>query len=456
MKNDIDSYGKRVRNILGQATIKMDQLSVKSDFHLFQTSNGNLFFFCYNFQGESADYKFFLSTGYPNIKIDGKTNEGQPIEAMAQILRDKSEPSVPFSCIIQTKFVTIGELPSSLEQKSVSFYLTNFIFYDKNITYDFQITGNRISLKPIEDYENAEVQIKSQLQVDITAIAQINFGCSNTLDINQLKELMDNLCDLLTLAMGCNINWISYDICEEDQIIFSSLDNRIVKPYSHYQIIGNKHSEQLVTFINETYEKYCLKKEEFDLHKTISAYNDARTEVDFLEARAVKAVVTMEYIVTCYYQIKTSRNESLDNIITLNKRQNKNIRHVIKKALQNCLPNICTEQLEEMCKKIPELNRYTFNYIINSLCKYLNLDMADDDIDEFVKIRNTLIHNYQFCTKGDVAFKQYVTAINFVAKIILGILEYKHEFLDWTKYRMDGWNTEDTLITQLQYKNITN
>ncbi len=211
--------------------------------------------------------------------------------------------------------------------------------------------------------------------------------------------MLDNLCFILSVARGTKIQWVYCDSYDgSGKLISRKHCSRITKPYCPLQIIHTISSggRETKSFIEQTYKAYLGRRESYNLSKgTIDAYLDAKAEADYLEMRGVKFAVSME---------------------------------ILKKVF---------------CKSI-NIKGGSFKSLIENLCNSINLNVSKQEIDLFVKSRNSLIHEGEFycitatpgqrkkCKPLSTKTEEYLFLVNFLDKVFLKLLGYNGPYIDWS------------------------
>ena len=107
-----------------------------------------------------------------------------------------------------------------------------------------------------------------------------------TLDL--IKNTISNLCDLISIAKGTRVQWIYYDLLENDSLISKVHIFRATRRYNDSPIISMMGSagKEFKTFLETTYPIYAERCDPYRLHEgTIDAYLDAKGGSDLAEMR---------------------------------------------------------------------------------------------------------------------------------------------------------------------------
>ena len=291
----LNNYGKIIRQYIGTGKITLDS-EYSTEFELVQISNGDIYVLCKIYQYTP------LVIGCP-IKLSGKTNDDNEIQFEGTLISINIGELI--TVIARGKCAYIGNLPEKGKELSIIFGLTNLTMlgtdpyeYNKQgwkcfcLQYYLKLEEFDVFIRRVPEYEEVINHIKCSGGIDVSCTAV--FQVVSTENINDIKRIMNNLCYLLTIAKGCKINWIYYDIFFNGSCIYSQHENRITKPFCTLQLIAP--GEDLKYFVNKTYNKFVEVKEFLELEKAIDEFTDAKMEGDYLEFRALKLVVTMEHL----------------------------------------------------------------------------------------------------------------------------------------------------------------
>jgi len=316
---------------------------------------------------------------------------------------------------------------------SVRFGLTNFEFYGNKYreypngggAWDIlsvNLEGKLVEIYEIQNHKFIMESIKSQKSIDVTCESLIPLTSLG--DLDTITDFVDNLCELLSLARGTKINWIYYDCYDSaGKKVVSFHKNSIVWQYVGLPLIDHRNPKDTVSFVEQTFSNYLSYKN--DLNTAIETYLDAKRETGFLEIRALKAVVVLEFLNSKY-----ASRKDIDFILHANKFRN--VRHAVIDALTEQSKEIPFHPkiLDDMILKINELNRFTFRSILETMLHEYNIVMTDVDLDRFIKIRNSLVHKASFLT--DNYWDEYCFLLGVLDRIFLKMLNYNGSFLDIT------------------------
>lgn len=382
----------------------------------------------------------------------GCWGRGDAIKSIKGITRDNSEfllgkhiwctnVSPIWNSAESTMAVLTGSLKYWKKQSdaiaSVRFGITNFEYSGNTYreypngggTWDDILSVNlgdkSIEIHKLQDYKAIMESVEAQRGIDVTSEAVVNI--SSIADLDTVIPLIDALCIFLSLARGTKINWIYYDCYDSrGEKILSSHNNNVVWRYAGLPLIDPRNPNDTISFINQSFSAYLSQRDDLDI--AIETYLDAKRETGYLEIRALRAVVVLEFMKSRY-----AARKGIDFI--LQDSQFKKIRHAVKSTLteQFKAMSLSEHALNEVESKIGELNRHSFRTILETMFAELGISITEDELDRFIKIRNSLVHTASFI--GNVSeehIQDYYFLIGTLDRIFLKILNYNGTYLDIT------------------------
>lgn len=298
----------------------------------------------------------------------------------------------------------------------------------------------KLVLDPVSDYNERIDKVKVTKGVDVTCEAVINLGDGQT--IEELEQVVDNLCYILSVACGTKINWIYRNIYSLDGLLLRRLHAlRVTKRYTPLSIVDLRNPHETRAFIEQVYPVYINKKDSYRFHcGTIAAYLDAKQEADFLEMRGLKMVVAMEMMVWHIGRLLGINEEILDESEFRELRIE--LQRLIKsKILQD---SQMKKRRDLVYSKILELKRRSFRDMVRKIISpgHISLSLSDDELELFVRCRNALVHKGDFycntaddrdretCPAKQAASDEYFFLVSVLDRMFLKILEYRGMYRD--------------------------
>jgi hypothetical protein len=409
-------------------------------FEVGQLVNGNIVFTCECPNNYISDFNEGISLHtVQKFKIfEGLTNKNENVTGRISIFTGLSSGLESFELTGFLKEMTVNTNSKENLQRIV-FGITNFVFNEEVLTLDLE-GMKRLEIKKIDKYKDALNFLKTFKGICVTC--EITVDINKEEEIENIKSTVSDLCAILSIAQGRNIQWIYYNVYDKgENIILQGHENRVTKPYCSIEIIDEK-SETMGKFIEMSYkafakEQYLLKNNKY----IINAYIDSKLTNDYLEQRGLKLSLVTEL----FKELLLKAKPEFEYII--NEENFKKIQPDLKKAFRDILvQNVDSTSRNKMYKNVSGLNRTPFQEILSCFCKYINLQVEADDLQLINKIRNSLVHTGTFfcrnndCTDDDrnkypqlqSPATEYFFLLNFIDKCFLKLLCYKGLYINWS------------------------
>ena len=299
---------------------------------------------------------------------------------------------------------------------------------------EININNNIIKFNLLKSFN----QIKDELRNDKSFFVTVEMEIIGDELSSSNDDLANDICLLCSLAMGCTVNWIY----KKNKEIIDRNMNAITSNYYSLALIPTIEKNDVIDFLIETFDEY--KKQGYKFSYIIKALNNAKNESDFLEIRSVAAAVAIEMLKD--YYIKTVDMKKIENSSRFDK-----VASRISIALLEYYNNDNDNPKYLLYKQnIPSLNNYPFRFLINSMLDCFGMELDECCISNIIRIRNSLIHTGEFLEEMDKK-EQYFLLISKIGMMILGILKYKGNYIDWTKLESNG-SFEQKLLSKIKYK----
>lgn len=280
-------------------------------------------------------------------------------------------------------------------------------------------------LNPTPDYDNVIRKVKVQKSISVTCelIAQPSEG----LELNDVINKIDELCYLLSLARGTQVNWISAEeYTEDEQTCRIILRNAVTWPFSGLALIDPNNPQDTSLFVEKVYPIYLKLRDGYSLDAAIKLYLDAKRETAYLETRALRAVSLLDFLIGRY-----ASQRNLDKIRSDFEEKEQDLCCCLKEDIQMLFPGIKENELNEMLAKISELNRRSFLNLLKRLWCDLKLNIPKDELLKVKDTRNALVHKAEFqSTNGTDKKREYFRVIRLIDQLFLKLLGYDGYFID--------------------------
>ncbi|VVB63694.1 Uncharacterised protein [uncultured archaeon] len=458
-------YGTIIAEYAGEGTLRLnDKLETKCQFRAVQIANGLVLLMC-NFTSKNDELisEFLKCTSFKHFA--GNTLEGYETQAetSAQIVR-RSIEEISGNCqLIFLPYKLYINIDKHKTANKIRFGLTNFEFFGtdevemiedsgraKSVSWSalqLDLKGEKVYIKQVDNYENEIGQIKASRDVGVTCEASVAIMVSK--DIDTIKNNIGNLCDLISIART-KIQWIYYDLLENDVLISKVHELRMARKYNALPIISMMGSagKEVKAFLETTYPIYAERRDPYRLHEgTIDAYLDAKGGSDLAEMRGAKLVVSMERLKALFLELQKSHTDECEHITEyiINEDDFEGLLPEIKKSLSSILKNngFDKEVRGEIYSNLRCMNRISFMDLLKMLCKDINLTLSERELRLFIKSRNKLVHIGQFycdvatakerksCAPLSDNYEEYRFLINVLDRVFLKLIGYNGPYINY-------------------------
>jgi hypothetical protein len=395
-------------------------------------------------------------------KFKGTTADGGAIRANEGIRELNYLPPIRMGrCGVWAAFqVNCMEVVKQAARRPASarFGLTNLVFTgtrwyssDNRRVLELPITLGSphrpvdLCLRPLPDYDARSHRLRTLKGIDVTC--EVEAAIPQDAGVDRLRQLADELCDLLSVARGTRIQWVYLDqYAAGGELLRRTHCSRITKRYCALPLIDPASAAETANFVQRTHPAYLARRKPYKLDSgLINAYLDAKAEDDFLESRGTKLAVATEALKTLFLQ---DTGCTIQDWILPNhqfRRLRRDIANAIEAVLQPA--GIDGTKRAAICNKgkIAGLNRSSFESVLTELCAHVGLKVPKSDLRAFIKGRNSLIHTGRFSSTlsragqgrtpraTDPAWAEYLFLLNFLDKLLLKLLAYTGPYIDWAK-----------------------
>jgi len=259
-----------------------------------------------------------------------------------------------------------------------------------------------LSIRPTGDQDRVVQGLVTNRGIDVTG--EIVVESAPTSDLAVARQLVTDLCFLLSIARGTKVQWIYVDEYGADgRVLRRTHCNHITRRFGPLEPLDHRPTaaDDTRRFLEAGYEEFVKKAAGFRLRTgLVDAYLDAKSEGNFLEVRGVKLAVVVEMFKSIFLETPAGK----------------------------------------LAPKKP------FLQVLKKLCTYLGLNVEGTEVRLFVECRNTLVHGCRFYVDGGPPAKkkklpprpnptdEFLFLVSFVDRLFLRLLGYKGKFLDWGRY----------------------
>ena len=300
------------------------------------------------------------------------------------------------------------------EARSVRFAITNLVFTGnkreahgtggwRRTDLNVKLDGVNISFQKVEEYDSIIDSLKRNKSTKIT--------CELVMEIenhaqDEILEIVDSICSLLTIARGTKINWINYKLLDSDsELICHHCEPRITVPYTSIGLVKSVVIPKCtIDFLTQCYPTYKEHNTKYHFDYVGNFLADIHSR-GFPETRCLLLFSVAEVLT----------RSSFDN-----NKQLRRLRDFIDKhnvPVQKCIEKKCGRGCGTCVPKCKE-------------CKYKCEPKCE--IGKFIQDRNEFVHKMRFPDNENIT-AGYYRNLNFLHRMILSALKFKGELYDWSK-----------------------
>jgi hypothetical protein len=282
------------------------------------------------------------------------------------------------------------------------------------------------------DYDAAKSDLDVRDTIRVTAEASV----SGAMSFEDARELIADLCALLSIAQGTLIAWV---FC--DQV--SGTGERLYS--KHYPVVTRAHNgslplispngpTDLPMFLEAAFESFRAKREDWRLWGFSRAYSDIRT-TGFLETRCLQAGCMIDFI--------TGREaEKAGELTVLSESvfdaQLPRLRSALRGVLLLAFPLLSKNLANAMAQQASYWKYRTFEQKIDLAARRFGLVLRSDVLKPVIKTRNELVHRMRFQEEGK-EWEEFARTLSVLDRLLMGLLGYHGPYVDpMTMTRIDS------------------
>jgi hypothetical protein len=442
-ENAFEAYGSSLASYSGTGHLTLASgKAVSCSFLAGQLEDGKTILLC-----ASPEQRLELRLGLAvPVRMEGVTPDGLTVETVGNLSETNYLPAPANNSIIWLAF-RVGHLKISSPNVRTRRRLTYLLSNVSGIHVPIRLILNkvRLQLRPLD------ITSKNLRRVGVSrgVLPTVELESTTTAAEEQVSKIADEICYLLSLALGSKVQWITLtEATKVHRWIRKHHYSRVTKRYGELHALD---PQNIATFIQAA-EKglYSRSREQSGLtNSVIDTYLDAKSEGDFLQVRALKLVIAVEMLKAEFMTLSGLSSEIVSREDF--KAVVPNFRKVVKKILPGSAP---TER-KELYSNISGLNRATFASQLKRLCSAVRMSLADEELKRFVCSRNKLVHEGRFyCERATDEEKtrlqplpdvvsEWFWMLHFVDRLFLRSINYEGLYMNWSK---PGRPSRDVLL----------
>ena len=374
------------------------------EFEIGQKPSGDIYLCCHSQE--------LLPDSSDNIELIGTADEGSVHVEGKVIMTTVRGKYDYYYCNAGKLEMNVGELDWS-RAHTAKFAITNFKFTgNKKEEYStggwrrtdlkLKLDDVNISFQKVEMYDSILESLERNNNTEIT--------CELAIEVDnhaqeEILEIVDSICSLLTIARGTKINWISYTLRDDDGVeLGQCFRPRITRPYTQIPLVKSLNDPaSIVRFLRHCYPTFVDENPHYHFDHLGNLLADVHSRV-FVETRCVLLFSVVEVLAR-----RTSRKGKLRKVF-------RDFVDCHELPVQKCQIKKCGRKCGR-CE--PKCDR----------CQHQCED--DCEIGIFVNDRNKMVHGMEF-SDSDIS-GGYYRNLHLLHLMILRALDYRGEYYDRTK-----------------------
>jgi len=470
------AYFEKIAEYNGNGIISINNRpEIFCKFSAIQSSNGSILLVC----DVKPDH---LAHGtYPcnATAFHGKTNEGWKVDTKGELIGigvsfSSSDDYQHLAFLVKCLNVLISV---DVDLDSVCYGISNFEFFgteivetrnNETISYarsriKLRLQDKDVQINRISNYDEVVNYIKTSSDAGVTCEL---FTKVSLYDLDKSKEMVGNLCYLMSIVRGTKVAWIYRFSFNKGKIANKVHIDGNTKRYSALPLLIDSWDagKAVTSFLETTYDIFVSRNARFRLGEIIDAYLDAKANGDHIELNGAKLAVVMEKLKATLIESNelsehNSENMSLGEYI-INPNDFKNLRKVIQENIKLCLENMGITDKEirdKIYKNLGCINRTSFEDLLKGLWDEIDLRLENNDICLFINSRNSLIHKGKFYCEGKESNKQcrplanrveeYFFVLNILDQTMLKLIGYSGPYIDYRNFAKDSNEFDNAKLT---------
>lgn len=372
-------------------------------------------------------------------KIEGFGSDGREILVTGLFAKDSTVGSKTDSKVILNGYAGQCEIGDKVFADGfiAQFDLINFLFLgntsvakkseeQNKVTrsmLQFQFSDFECKIEQVDNYKVIKQLLQRQGGVIRTSTLMLEVKSQS--DYETVLEKIRKLCQLLSVARSTFINWGSCKIKDSSgDVIYELYGNALTRPFHGNKLI-NDLPQDTMQFLKSAWQAYDKYEEIFDMKRFFYGYADTYMN-SFIETRSLNIAVLADNLSSRWAK-QENREKFLDENLFVENLPS--LRKGTVELLGKMFGNLKESHAKVMSSKAKELNRRPLDWKLKRLRKAFNCPISDDEISQFVYIRDSLAHSSLFPDDVDHT-NAFLFMRHFLDRIVLSVLDYQGEYFD--------------------------
>lgn len=397
--NELNQYGKVIREYKGTGVLDFGKgLTVDCDFKCAQLYNSEIIIYLEYFDTWDTLKKLFNSErgSVEKWKLCGKVEDRCSLIAENLVSERRlshiatQEPTRSEAIAKADRMFYFDVNFKNNEITECHFGLTNFIFSGNEIIHTqdgmhraAQFSGSLDNFLfhfiQMPDYDNIVADLRIRNCIDVTS--KLVLKIQNLLELQNMENLVDDICWLLSFAQGKTVNWIYWDGID--------VNGRVVESHYRYSktgaytggpyLIDPDEASDIKYFLTKTFSKFEQVKDEWELLSVIGYILESK-EHSTIQIKFILLFIALATLVSSFNRKFGSHGT---------------FKPSLKALLEDGL------KIKDYDPKFP-----------------------------FMEIRNQIIKTGKLPGDFNTNIKEYFNLLNLIERIVLKILDYDGYYFD--------------------------
>lgn len=433
-------YGELEKIVEGHGSLELNEKkSLKVSFEIARRGEEKLLF---NAICETEYYfssvEIFNFSG--RMDLFGVDANGREVKANGLLIKDTEENTEGHTIINgYVGSCEIGE--KKIEKNSkIEFHLLNFLFEGNETkvvkTNEKEILSRSALKLKFEDFEctidrvNNYKVIKQLLkrQGGVIKTSKLTVDINSNINFNNTLEKVRKLCQLLSVARSTFINWGTCKIVDSNESVFYELHGQAQTRLFHGNSLINDFPSDTVNFLESAWSSYDEYEDVLDLRRFLYGYLDTYVN-SYIETRCLNIAALVDSV-SSRWAIQEEKNIFVDEKLFNDNLSN--LSEGFKKVIERVFSNLKENHINAMANTASFINDRPMDWKLQRFRKSFKCPIRDQEINRFVKLRNSLAHSTVFPNEVDNT-QAFLFMRHFLDRIVLRILNYEGKYFDMEK-----------------------
>ena len=284
------------------------------------------------------------------------------------------------------------------------------------------LPAGTVTIAQLPDYDDIKRELRGRHAVQVTSEACV----PRSLPLDEARNLVSDLCSVLSLAEGTLVNWIFCEQRDADgKQLFAVHHPAITRPYNGaLPLIDPRRPAEMPAFVESVFGPFRDIEDSYRLGATVRALVDVRT-TGFLETRCLQLLSVMEFVIG-RNAVLNGREFVMADVAFKAKRES--LTRTFSEVLRLAFGSLAKQAADEMAEHVQGLNYTSFRRRLRKAAASFGVRLEKSDVNGVAETRNELVHRASFVT--DEPMKEFQRVQSVLDKLLLGLLGYRGPYID--------------------------